>query len=143
MIPTKPLIQVLMNKTVTIQNEWDVSSLKRLVNEQADTIKMGLLRKTMLATATSELVRNMLRYAGGGQVLIQIIRLNGVAGIKITFTDQGPGIPDIAVVMENGYSTGNTLGLGLPGTQRLCDEFSISSQVNEGTTVIITKWAND
>ena len=136
-------IQVLGSSTIIIQNEQDVNSLKRLVSERADTISMGLLNKTMLATAASELVRNMLRYAGGGQVLVQVVNVNSLNGVRITFSDDGPGIPDIAVVMKDGYSTGNTLGLGLPGTRRLSDEFLISSEVNKGTTVIITKWANE
>ena len=136
------MIQVLNDTMITIQNEQDASSLKRLVNEQADAIKMRLLNKTMLATATSELVRNMLKYAGGGQVQVQIVHMERVAGVRLRFTDKGPGIPDITLVMKKGYSTGNTLGLGLPGTQRLCDEFSISSEVDKGTTVIITKWAD-
>lgn len=135
-------VQVLYKHMVCVQNERDVSSLRHLVNKQADTINMSVLHKTMLATATSELARNMLKYAGGGQALVEAINLNKLTGIRVTFTDEGPGIPDIAVVMEDGYSTGNTLGLGLPGTRRLADQFSIRSEVGKGTTVIITKWTN-
>ena len=106
-------------------------------------MNMGLLDKTRLITATSELVWNMLKYAGGGQVLLEAISRDNETGIRITFTDKGPGIPDVALVMQKGYSTTNTLGLGLPGAQRLSDEFSIMSEVNIGTTVTIIKCAND
>ena len=138
-----PTILILFRAIVSILNEKDVSILNQLVSKQAANIDMALLDKTRLMTATSELVNNMLKYAGGGQAMVEAISRDGEAGIRITCTDKGPGIPDVALVMQDGYSTGNTLGLGLPGAQRLTDEFSIMSEVNKGTTVTITKWAND
>jgi serine/threonine-protein kinase RsbT len=140
---TEPTTRTLFKSSVTIQNEKDAAILQCLVNEQATEIHMGLLNKTKLITAASELVRNMLKYAGGGQALVEAISYSDETGIRITFTDEGPGIPDIALVMQDGYSTANTLGMGLPGAKRLADEFSIMSQVNRGTTVVITKWTND
>jgi serine/threonine-protein kinase RsbT len=85
----------------------------------------------------------MLKYAGGGQVLVEALSRDKETGIRITCTDKGPGIPDVTLVMQKGYSTANTLGLGLPGAKRLSDEFSIMSEVNKGTTVTITQWAHD
>lgn len=140
---TEPTTRILFKTVVAILNEKDVSLLQHLVHEQAADMNMGLLDKTRLITATSELVYNMLKYAGGGQALVEALSRNHENGIRITFTDKGPGIPDVALVMQKGYSTANTLGLGLPGAQRLTDEFSIMSEVNKGTTVTITKWAND
>jgi serine/threonine-protein kinase RsbT len=137
-----PAILLLFKKTLNILNERDISVLNHLVNVQAVNIKLGLLNKTKLLTATSELVRNMLTYAGSGKVVVETISQDSINGIKITFIDEGPGIPDVALVMTDGYSSRNTLGLGLPGAKRLVDEFLIMSEVNKGTTITITKWAN-
>ena len=143
MSTTPPTTLILFKAIVNIHTEKDVSILKQLVNEQAAGMNMGILNKTRLITATSELACNMLKYAGGGYTLVEAISRNNETGIRITCTDKGPGIPDIALVMQKGYSTGNTLGLGLPGAQHLTDEFAIISEVNKGTTVTMIKWAND
>lgn len=103
---------------------------------------MGLVNQTKLITAASELSRNMLRYAGGGNALIEIVKGPTQNGIRITFADKGPGIPNITDAMKDGFSTGKSLGLGLPGTKRLVSEFDIKSTVGQGTTIIITKWKN-
>ena len=115
---------------------------KNRVKESAVKIKMGLVNQTRLITAASELLRNMMRYAGGGRCLIEVVSRGRDNGIRLTFTDQGPGIPDIAQAMKDGFSTGKSLGLGLPGTKRLVNEFDIKSIVGQGTTVTILKWAN-
>ena len=116
--------------------------LKNRVKEVAVKIKMGLVNQTRLITAASELVRNMMRYANGGTCLIEVVSSGRINGVRLTFTDKGPGIPDIAQAMKDGFSTGKSLGLGLPGTKRLVNEFDIKSKVGEGTTVTILKWAN-
>ena len=103
---------------------------------------MGLVNQTRLLTAASELVRNMMRYGGGGSCLIEVVSAGRNNGVRLTFTDQGPGIADIAAAMRDGFSTGKSLGLGLPGTKRLVNEFDIKSKVGEGTVVTIVKWAN-
>lgn len=103
---------------------------------------MGLVNQTKLITAVSELARNMLRYAGGGEALLEIISRGRESGVRLTFFDKGPGIPDIQQAMREGYSTGKSLGIGLPGTKRLVSEFIIASEVNKGTTVTIIKWVN-
>lgn len=122
--------------------EQDVILFRNRVKEVAVKIKMGLVNQTRIITAASELLRNMLRYANGGQGIIEVVSRGRDNGIRLTFSDKGPGIPDIAQAMRDGFSTGKSLGLGLPGTKRLVNEFDIKSKVGEGTTVIILKWAN-
>jgi serine/threonine-protein kinase RsbT len=100
----------------------------------------NLVDQTKLVTAASELARNTLEYGGGGMALLEIIQ-NGIRqGLRVTFEDQGPGIPDIAQALQDGYTTGKGLGLGLGGARRLSNEFDIVSQVGKGTRVSITRW---
>lgn len=143
-IPLQPLQMIVLNKeTISIAKEQDVVFLRNRVSEYADKIKMGLVNKTKLLTAASELVRNMLRYAGSGKVLCEIITHTSLeTGVRLTFTDRGPGIADIQQAMSDGFSTGKSLGLGLPGAKRLVNLFDIKSQKGKGTTVTITKWKN-
>ncbi|MDB5021692.1 MAG: ATP-binding region ATPase domain protein, partial [Pedobacter sp.] len=112
------------------------------VKESAVKIKMGLVNQTKLITAASELVRNMLKYANGGNVLIEVVSKGKEMGIRLLFVDRGPGIPDVSLAMRDGYSTGKSLGLGLPGTKRLVNEFEIRTEIGVGTTVSIIKWSN-
>lgn len=94
----------------------------------------------VIATAISELARNMLSYAGGGEILLARHERGGRVGLKMVARDQGPGIEDLELAMQDGYSTSGSLGLGLPGTRRLMDEFSIESAVGVGTAVTAVKW---
>lgn len=142
MMTKQPMILSLSKDTVKVSQEQDVVFLKNRVKEVAVKIKMGLVNQTRLITAASELVRNMMRYGGGGNCLIEIVSSGRINGVRLTFIDKGPGIPDIAAAMRDGFSTGKSLGLGLPGTKRLVNEFDIKSKVGEGTTVSILKWAN-
>ena len=104
---------------------------------------MGLVNQTKLLTASSELVRNMLRYGGGGSVLCEVVSQSVLQkGIRLTFEDSGPGIANVAEAMKDGFSTGKSLGLGLPGAKRLVNLFEISSQVGQGTKIMILKWIN-
>ena len=125
-----------------IIKDQDVVPFRNRVKEYAVKIKMGLVNQTKLITAASELVRNMLKYANGGETLIEIINKGRENGVRLTFKDTGPGIADISLAMKDGYSTGKSLGLGLPGTRRLVNEFNITSEVGKGTTVVVIKWAN-
>lgn len=127
---------------MTIEKEQDVVPFRNRVKEHAVKIGMGLVNQTKLITAASELVRNMLKYGGGGKAVIEVISQGRENGVRLTFKDNGPGIKDIAQAMKDGFSTGKSLGLGLPGTKRLVSEFDIKSTVGEGTTVTITKWKN-
>ena len=125
-----------------IQKEQDVVPFRNRVKEYAVKIGMSLVNQTKLITAASELVRNMLKYANGGNVLIEVISQGRDNGIRLTFQDKGPGINDIPLAMKDGYSSGKSLGIGLPGAKRLVNEFDIRSVVGEGTTVSIIKWKN-
>jgi len=122
--------------------EQDVIPFRNRVKDAAVAIKMGLVNQTKLITAASELARNMLKYANGGQASIESVTDGRNKAIKLVFEDRGPGIQDINKAMEDGYSTGKSLGLGLPGTKRLVNQFEIKSKLGEGTTVTIIKWAN-
>lgn len=132
----------LTKDIMIVSREQDVVSLRNRVREHAVKIKMGLVNQTKLLTAASELVRNMLRYANGGRAIIEVVSSGRINGIRLTFEDQGPGITDVSSAMIDGYSTGKSLGLGLPGTKRLVNEFDIKSIPGQGTTVTILKWVN-
>ncbi|MET0242031.1 MAG: anti-sigma regulatory factor [Flavitalea sp.] len=136
-------MKIVLNKdSMAIQKEQDVVMFRNRVKEFAVKIGMGLVNQTKLITAASELVRNMLKYGGGGTVLIEAISETKNTGIRLTFTDQGPGIKDIDLAMKDGFSTGKSLGIGLPGTRRLVNEFTIDSKPGNGTRVSIVKWKN-
>lgn len=130
----------LSKDSVQVTKEQDVVLFRNRVKEYAVKIGMGLVNQTKLITAASELVRNMLKYGGGGIVLIEVVSEDRNTGVRLTFSDKGPGIKDIQLAMKDGFSTGKSLGLGLPGTRRLVNEFDIKSEVGAGTVVSILKW---
>ena len=136
------MIISLSKDIVTIAKEQDVVLFRNRVKEFAQKIKMGLVNQTKLITAASELVRNMIRYADGGDISIEVVSKGRENGIRLIFSDKGPGIKDIQQAMKDGFSTGKSLGLGLPGAKRLVNDFNITSEVNKGTIVTIIKWAN-
>lgn len=134
---------VTLNKVeMEIVREVDVIPFRNRVKEHAVKIGMGLVNQTKLITSASELARNMLKYAKGGKATIEVVNRGRENGIRLTFADKGPGIPNVAVAMKDGYSTTKSLGLGLPGTKRLMSEFKIESEVGKGTTVTVIKWKN-
>ncbi len=133
---------VMSKDTMPILREQDVVPFRNRVREYSTKIGMSLVNQTKLITAASELVRNMLKYAGGGQVKLEIISKNAQTGVRLIFEDKGPGIADIKLAMQDGFTTGKSLGLGLPGAKRLVNEFDIVSKLSEGTTVTITHWKN-
>ncbi len=133
---------VLSKDSLRIDKEQDVVLFRNRVKELAVKIGMSLLGQTKLITAASELARNMLKYAGGGAVTLEVVSGNRTTGVRLTFEDKGPGIADIGLAMQDGYSTAKGLGLGLPGAKRLVNEFDIKSTVGEGTTITITRWKN-
>jgi serine/threonine-protein kinase RsbT len=136
------MIVVLNKDSMLIQKEQDVVPFRNRVKEYAVKIGMSLVNQTKLITAASELVRNMLKYANGGNTLIEVVSKGRENGIRLSFIDKGPGIKDVQLAMKDGYSTGRSLGLGLPGAKRLVSEFDIKSAVGKGTTVTIIKWKN-
>jgi serine/threonine-protein kinase RsbT len=133
---------VLNKDSMKIEKEQDVVPFRGRVKEYAVKIGMSLVNQTKLITAASELVRNMLKYGGGGITVIEVISQGRESGIRLTFSDKGPGIKDIPLAMKDGYSSGKSLGIGLPGAKRLVNEFDIKSAPGEGTTVSIIKWKN-
>jgi serine/threonine-protein kinase RsbT len=135
-------ITILNSIEMPIINERDVVPVRNRAKEYAVQIGMGIVNQTKLITAASELARNMLKYADGGIIVIESIRKGTEAGVRLTFIDKGPGIGDVMLAMKNGYSTGNSLGLGLPGAKRLVSEFEIQSVAGKGTTITVIKWKN-
>ena len=101
---------------------------------------LRLTDQTKIVTAASELARNMVIYGGGGILTLEIVDSADRTGVRLTFEDKGPGIPDLQKAMTDGYTTGAGLGLGLSGSKRLCNEFEILSKVGEGTRVTVTRW---
>ena len=113
--------------------------VRQRVRALAIEAELGLVDQTKIVTAASELARNTLDYGGGGLVEMEVV--NGVRrGVRLTFTDEGPGIADVAEALRDGFSTGDGLGLGLGGAKRLSSEFSIDSIVGKGTRVTIARW---
>ena len=136
-------MKLVLNKDkMLIEKEQDVVPFRNRVKENAVKIGMSLINQTKLITAASELVRNMLKYGGGGHIIIEVVSQGRDTGIRLIFQDKGPGIADIGLAMKDGFSTGKSLGIGLPGTKRLVSEFDIKSEVGAGTTVTILKWKN-
>jgi len=125
---------------IKIIDEDDIIYARSEARQFAEAEGFSLMEKTRLATAVSELARNIYRYATSGQVEIEAINGEGKCGIVCRFIDQGPGIENIEQVMEDGFSSGNSLGFGLPGAKRLSDHFSIKSVVGQGTHIEIIKW---
>ena len=126
--------------SVVLRSSEDVVLLRQRVREGAVRLRFSLLEQTKLVTAASELGRNAVTYAGGGEATVEPCVSGGRAGLVVTVVDHGPGIPNIAEAMRPGFSTGGGLGLGLSGTRRLVDEFEIKSEVGQGTTVRIVQW---
>jgi serine/threonine-protein kinase RsbT len=134
---------ITLNKEkIPVNTEQDVVFFRQRLKEHATKIGMSVLNQTKLITASSELVRNILRYATKGEVTIEVVSQQAQVGIKVIFADKGPGIPDIAKAMQDGYSTDKSLGLGLPGAKRLVNFFDIKSEAGNGTTVTIIRWKN-
>jgi serine/threonine-protein kinase RsbT len=129
--------------TTPIVGESDLLRIRSALRAEAQNVGMGLTAATKLITAGSELARNIVRYAvdGRGEVTIERIRDGDRQGVRVVFRDTGPGIADIDEAMRDGFSTAGSLGLGLPGTRRLVDEFSIDSEPGRGTTVVIAQWS--
>jgi len=123
-----------------IATEHDIVKTRQMVRSHAKDMRMGIVDQTRITTAVSELFRNMFMYAGGGEVLIENGIVDNHNALIITCIDHGPGIEDIVLAMNDGYTSGGGMGYGLPGTKRLVDKFEISSKKNEGTIVRVMKW---
>ncbi|MBD1864077.1 anti-sigma regulatory factor [Trichocoleus sp. FACHB-262] len=125
---------------MSIQSSADVVLVRQAVRQVAIEIGLSLVDQTKIVTAASELARNTLDYGGGGTATLETVQVGARRGVRLTFADQGPGIPDLDLALKDGYTTGGGLGMGLSGTKRLVNEFELVSQVGQGTTVTVTKW---
>jgi serine/threonine-protein kinase RsbT len=123
-----------------IDSAEDVVTVRRVVRERTLALGFSLVEQTKMVTAASELARNTFQHGLGGTVRLEIVSDGVKRGLRLTFEDQGPGIPDIALAMRDGFTTGTGLGLGLSGSKRLCHDFEIASTPGAGTRVVITRW---
>jgi serine/threonine-protein kinase RsbT len=125
----------------SIATSDDVVRARQLVRTLAVDCRLSLVDQTKLVTAASELARNTLSYGGGGTMSAELLERAGRRGVRLSFADQGPGIPDLDLALSDGWSSGKGMGLGLSGARRLVDEFDLHTVVDEGTTVTVVKWA--
>jgi serine/threonine-protein kinase RsbT len=127
-------------ETFPIRNGEDVVKARQLVRRQAMDAGFSLVEQTKIVTAASELARNTVIYGGGGSLQLEMLNDAARRGLRLTFEDQGPGIPDVQVALRDGFTTGSGLGLGLGGAKRLMNEFAISSEPGRGTRVTAVRW---
>ena len=125
---------------VEIRTDADVVTARQEARTMGARLGFSSTDLTLLATAISEVARNITTYAGEGEVLLRVLDEDARQGIEVLATDEGPGIEDVELAMQDGFTTGNGLGLGLPGTRRLVDEFSLHTTPGAGTTVRLVKW---
>ena len=128
------------DETMPIKSSEDVVRVRQAARELAMAQGLSLVDQTKIVTAASELARNTLDHGGGGIVRLEALNSETRRGVRLTFEDQGPGIPDIDLALTDGYTTGRGLGLGLSGAKRLSNEFEIFSRIGEGTRVMIARW---
>jgi len=133
-------VTVEPSEAVPIRTESDVVGVRQKVRALTAGLKFSLIDQTKLVTAASELARNTLIYGKGGHMRAEVLSEGTRSGLRLHFEDQGPGIPDVELAMKDGYTSGAGLGMGLPGTKRLVNEFEIATRAGEGTRVTITKW---
>jgi serine/threonine-protein kinase RsbT len=127
-------------ETLPVRSEHDVVRVRQKVREAAVAVKFNIVDQTKIVTAASELARNTLIHGGGGDMVLDLLEDGPRMGVRLSFSDQGPGIPDLALAMKEGYTTGGGLGLGLSGSKRLVSEFDIQTEVGKGTRVTVTRW---
>jgi serine/threonine-protein kinase RsbT len=133
-------MKILNSETFELRSSEDIVAARQVVRKRSVALGFGLVDQTKFVTASSELARNTLDYGGGGTVRIEVIE-NGVkAGLRLIFEDKGPGIPNITQALQDGFTTGSGMGLGLGGAKRLSHEFDIHSAPGEGTRVTLVRW---
>lgn len=127
-------------KAAIISSDLDIVIARTLARDTAKSLGFGPIDQARIATAVSELARNIFLYAGTGSVTVRAVEKHGRKGIEIVCEDKGPGIANLDVSMQDGYSTSRGMGMGLPGARRLMDEFDIKTQEGAGTTITCCKW---
>jgi serine/threonine-protein kinase RsbT len=133
-------MQVLDSESMELRSSEDIVLVRQAVRKKAVALGFGLVDQTKVVTASSELARNTIDYGGGGTVQLELVQNERRAGLRLVFEDRGPGIPDIALALTDGYTSGGGLGLGLSGAKRLSHEFEIFSEPGVGTRVSIVRW---
>jgi serine/threonine-protein kinase RsbT len=123
-----------------IQSAADIVFVRQAVRDWAIIQKFGIVDQTKIITAASELARNTFEYGKGGSMKMELLTDGFRKGLRLTFIDNGPGIPNMDLALTDGWTSGGGLGMGLTGARRLVNDFSITSEVGKGTTVTITKW---
>lgn len=131
---------VSKHEELPIQAEEDVVRVRQKVREWTVDLGFSLVEQTKVVTAASELARNTMLHGRGGTVLLEVLMEGGRRGLRLTFADQGPGILDVDLALKDGFTTGSGMGLGLGGSKRLMNEFSIATGAGEGTRVTVVKW---
>ena len=131
---------VQKDELMSVTSSADIVLVRQIVRKWSVELGFSLIDQTKIVTAASELARNMVDYGGGGKLRLEALSEGIRRGLRLTFEDQGPGIPDIELALKDGYTTGGGLGLGLSGSKRLVNEFEIVSRVGEGTRITLTKW---
>ncbi len=127
-------------QTLPLRTDADIVQARQVVRRWAEELKFNLVEQTKIVTAASELARNTVLHGKGGQMKLQILADFSRNGLRLIFEDKGPGIVDISRAMQDGYTTGGGLGLGLPGAKRLMTDFELSSTPGQGTRVAVTRW---
>lgn len=125
---------------VPVATDSDIVTARQQGRRLASQLEFSPSDLTVIAAAISELARNIVTYAGRGEIAVRVVEGRGRRGIAVVARDEGPGIPDVTLALQDGFSTSGSLGLGLPGARRLMDEFEIDSAVGRGTTIIMRKW---
>jgi serine/threonine-protein kinase RsbT len=134
-------MEVLRSETLAVRSSEDVVTVRTSVRKLAAELRFGIVDQTKIVTAASEIARNTIDYGRGGDLRMEVLDKPPKKGLKLIFSDEGPGIRDLEQALTDGFTSGSGMGLGLGGTRRLMDEFEIASKLNEGTTVTITKWS--
>lgn len=133
-------MNVLKRDLQHLKNSNDVLIARQKVRQWSTELRFSLVDQTKLVTAASELARNALEHGKGGVMIIESLSNGAKSGLRLVFEDQGPGIPDIELALKDGFTSGSGLGLGLGGSKRLVNEFSIESEVGKGTKVTVVRW---
>ena len=128
---------------IPIRSDADVVTARKQGRELAARAGFSATQLTIIATAISEIARNIVMFAERGEITVTLVGENNREGVTVVARDSGPGIPNLEQALQDGYSGYGGMGLGLPGSRRLMDEFEISTEVDKGTTVIMTKWRRD
>jgi serine/threonine-protein kinase RsbT len=131
---------VAKQESFQLHSTVDVVVARRAVRDWAQDLGLTVLDLTKVVTAASELARNAVVHGGGGVMHVQVVRAGDREGLRVIFKDQGPGIQEIELAMQDGYTTGGGMGMGLPGARRLVNEFDLLSTPSEGTCITIVRW---